>query len=49
MAQTWELAQAWYHDRLSPEFRGRSLAEAAAIVHDVGLTSSFWQPAGSDV
>jgi hypothetical protein len=38
----WTLAQAWYGDRLRPEFRGRSHAEAEAIFRRVGLTSAFW-------
>jgi hypothetical protein len=41
--QSWNLAKAWYGDRLSPDFRGRSVAEAEAIFHKKGLTSAFWR------
>jgi hypothetical protein len=36
-------AKAWYGDRLSPDFRGRTSAEAEAIFHKTGLTSVFWR------
>jgi hypothetical protein len=38
----WELSLLWYHDRLSPEYRGRSLAEIEEIFRKVGLQSPFW-------
>lgn len=41
--QTWELAQRWYHDRLRPDFHGRSVAEAEAIFAAVGLDGPFWR------
>jgi hypothetical protein len=41
--QGWNLAKAWYGDRLSPDFRGRTSAEAEAIFHKTGLTSVFWR------
>jgi hypothetical protein len=44
LEKVWELSQAWYWDRLSPSFRGRSPAEASAVFAQVGLTSPFWQP-----
>lgn len=43
MEQTWCLAHAWYHDRLSPEFRGRTIPQAEAIFQRLGLTSAFWR------
>lgn len=43
--QIWRLAQAWYHDRLDPAFRGRSVEQAQAILANVGLTSPFWRAA----
>jgi hypothetical protein len=43
LEQTWDLARAWYHDRLSPEFRGRSAAEAQAIFRRLGLDGPFWR------
>ena len=42
LSRVWELAQAWYHSRLDPGFRGRSLEEAGAIFRELGLTSPFW-------
>jgi hypothetical protein len=41
--QVWKLAQLWYADRLSPAFKGRSLAEARQIFVQLGLVSPFWQ------
>jgi hypothetical protein len=42
IAQTWELARRWYHDRLRPEFHGRSANEAQAIFQSLGLVSPAW-------
>jgi hypothetical protein len=44
LPQVWSLAQAWYGDRLSPDFRGRTVAQAVAIFERLGLTSAFWLP-----
>ena len=41
--QVWELSKLWYADRLSPDFKGRSLAEARRIFEELGLRSRFWQ------
>jgi hypothetical protein len=38
----WELSQLWYHNRLSPSYRGRMAAEVEAIFRHVGLHSPFW-------
>ena len=40
--QVWALAQAWYHNRLDPAYRGRSAEEAQAIFRQVGLRAPFW-------
>jgi Alkylmercury lyase len=40
--QMWALANAWYHDRLSPAYRSRTVAQVEAIFRALGLTSSFW-------
>jgi hypothetical protein len=37
------LARDWYHDRLSPDFRGRTAPQAEAIFRDLGLLSAFWR------
>lgn len=42
LEQVWELSKLWYHDRLSAEFKGRSLAEAHAIFAKIGLKTDFW-------
>ena len=42
LEQTWSLANAWYGDRLDPDFRGRTAAQAQAIFWQVGLRSPFW-------
>ena len=46
LAQVWELSKLWYHNRLSPEYHGRSPERAADIFRQVGLTSEFWLPNG---
>ena len=38
----WELSKAWYDNRLSEEYRGRTAAEVQAIFRGLGLTSAFW-------
>lgn len=42
LSQTWELSQLWYHDRLRPDFRGRTAEEAQQIFQRLGLTSPAW-------
>jgi hypothetical protein len=39
----WQLSQAWYHDRLSPAYRSRTVAQVEAIFRTLGLTADFWQ------
>jgi hypothetical protein len=41
--QLWELSQRWYQDRMSPEYRGRTIEQAQKILKELGLTSEFWQ------
>jgi hypothetical protein len=41
--QQWRLADAWYRDRLSPDWRRFTLEEAEAVFEDIGLTGSFWR------
>ena len=47
LERVWELARAWYGNRLDPGFRGRNAAEAAAALRGVGLDGPFWSLAGS--
>jgi hypothetical protein len=43
LAQGWKLAQLWYADRLSPDWRPATADQAQAIFAEVGLTGEFWQ------
>ena len=38
----WNLSQRWYHSRLSPDYRGRTLEQVQQVFKEIGLTSSFW-------
>jgi hypothetical protein len=40
--QVWALSTMWYHDRLSPEYRGRTVAQIEDIFRALNLTSRFW-------
>jgi hypothetical protein len=42
LEQIWALAKAWYGDRMTPEFRGRTVEAAARIFGQIGLSSDFW-------
>jgi len=41
-AQGWQLAQAWYKDKVKPQWRRHTLEETEALLADVGLTGPFW-------
>ena len=41
--QAWKLADAWYRDRMSPDWRRRTVDEAHALFQSLGLTSDFWR------
>lgn len=41
--QTWNLADAWYRDRMSAEWRRRTMDEAHKLFESLGLTSRFWR------
>jgi len=38
-----ELGQAWYEDRLAPEWRPRTREQNQAILDRLGLTGPFWR------
>jgi len=38
-----ELAVAWRHDRLAPDWQPHSREQNQAILGSVGLTGAFWQ------
>lgn len=39
----WNLAQAWYGDRLHPDFTLHTREHNQALLNDRGLTGAFWQ------
>ena len=41
--QCWQLAQAWYGNKLSPDWRRASVEEAEALLVRIGLTDPFWR------
>jgi hypothetical protein len=42
-AKLWELANAWWDTRLSPDWRPRTREESQAILDRLGLTGDFWR------
>jgi hypothetical protein len=44
--QCWQLAQAWYGDKLSPDWRRKTLDEAEVTLAAIGLTGPFWNLRG---
>ena len=44
--QCWQLAGAWYGDKVSPEWRRKTLEEAETMLADIGLTDPFWSLRG---
>ena len=46
LGQLWELARAWYDNRLSPDYRGRTAADVQRIFAQLNLTAPFWQASG---
>ena len=38
-----DLAHAWWHDRLDPDWQPHTREQNQAILEQVGLTSPFWQ------
>jgi hypothetical protein len=41
--QMWRLADEWYRERLSPDWRRKTPDEAQALFDQLGLTGPFWQ------
>lgn len=39
----WELSKRWYHNRMLPDYHGRTLEQVQQIFDECGLTSSFWR------
>jgi hypothetical protein len=40
--QLWQLSQRWYHNRMSPDYHGRTLEQVQEIFKELDLTSEFW-------
>ena len=39
----WRLAEAWYSNRLAPDWRRRTPEEAEALFAEFGLEGDFWR------
>jgi hypothetical protein len=46
LAQGWELAKEWYADRLSANWRPKTVDEARAAFARIGLQGEFWRLEG---
>jgi hypothetical protein len=44
LRKTWDLSRAWYGNRLSPDYRGRTAEEIRGVFDGVGLSDEFWHP-----
>jgi hypothetical protein len=44
LEQLWQLALAWYSNRLTEESRRPGPDEMASIFAHIGLTDAFWDP-----
>jgi len=43
LEQAWQLGRAWYAEKLSPDWRRATAAEAEATFASIGLTGDFWR------
>jgi hypothetical protein len=43
LEQIWALAPAWYGERATAGWRGRTTEEAQQVVSGVGLHGDFWE------
>jgi hypothetical protein len=43
LEQGWRLAAAWFHDRLSPDWRRKTPEETEEVFAAIGLTDPFWR------
>jgi hypothetical protein len=44
LPQLWQMAVAWYGNRLSPDARRPDASEIRQIFGRIGLTDPFWDP-----
>jgi hypothetical protein len=42
LEQAWQLGRLWYADKLSPDWKRASPAEAETAFASIGLTGEFW-------
>ena len=40
--QAWKLADAWYGNKMEPDWRRSTLDETEALLSRLGLTGPFW-------
>ncbi len=40
--QAWRLANAWYPNKMDPDWRRATLDETEALLANLGLTGPFW-------
>ena len=43
LEQCWRLADAWYANRMAPDWRRRMPEEAEALFAGIGLEGPFWR------
>ena len=43
LEQAWQLGRTWYADKLSPDWRRATPADAEATFRSIGLTGDFWR------
>lgn len=43
ISRLWEFSQRWYHNRMSPDYHGRTIEQVQEIFNEFGLISRFWQ------
>jgi hypothetical protein len=43
LQQGWKLAKEWYGDRLSSNWRPKTVSEAEAVFARIGLLGDFWR------
>jgi hypothetical protein len=43
LEQAWRLGEAWYAEKLSPDWQRATPAEAEAAFASIGLTGDFWR------
>ena len=43
LEQAWRLGEAWYADKLSPDWKRSTPLEAEAAFASIGLTGDFWR------